>query len=167
MTRRTRSQYRRRCRRTRSRQRGGTSQYKVGWYNSLAPEHIPIINESLNKEFVGVESAEMVHANSCGVLATTPDGAVAAYTVIDKNRGRCWYIQWLTTLPGHRGRGLARRMIEVVKAQDVPCIMLHVAPNSIASRIYAAAGFSKTGQIKPMTDDQGVAVQMEEMISNQ
>jgi len=155
---------------TRSRQRGGhntTPRYNVRWYTSLAPEHVTIINESLDKEFVGVEPAEMVHANSCGVLATTQDGAVAAYTIIDKNRGHCWYIQWLTTLPAHRGRGLAGQMIEVIKAQNHPCIMLHVAPNSTASRIYATAGFRKTGQIKPMMDDQGVAIQMEEMIRNQ
>lgn len=171
MTRRTRLRRRgRSSRSTRSRQRGGRNispEYRVSWYNFLGPEHVPIINESLNKEFVGVEPAELVHANSCGVLATTPDGALAAYTIIDKNRGRCWYIQWLTTLPAHRGRGLAGQMIEVLKEQKLDCLMLHVAPNSAASRIYAAAGFSKTGQIKPMVDDQGVAIQMEEMIRNQ
>ena len=168
--RRSRARRSRALRSTRSRQRGGNSTspgYNVRWYNSLPPEYIPIINESLNSEFVGVEPAEMAHTNRCGVLATTPDGTLAAYTIIDKNRGRCWYIQWLTTLPAHRGRGLARQMIEVLKEQNSICLMLHVAPDSIASKIYAAAGFIKTGQIKPMTDDQGVSIQMEEMIRNQ
>ena len=165
MARRTRLRRRRHTRRSsaRSRQRGGQGSCNVSWYNSIPVEHVSIINESLNTEFVGVEPAELVHANRCGVLATTPDGELAAYTIIDKNRGQCWYIQWLTTLPAHRGRGLAGQMIEVVKAQPHSCTMLHVAPNSVASRIYAAAGFRKTGRIKPMTDDQGVAIQMEEM----
>ena len=114
-----------------------------------------------------MKSEDLVNTGSCGVLVEfVSDGSkeLAAYTIIDKKRGRCWYIQWLTTLPAHRGKGLARDMLRLLKEQPANCLTLHVAPNSVASELYADTGFTKTGKIRPMKDDRGQPVHMEEMI---
>jgi ribosomal protein S18 acetylase RimI-like enzyme len=116
---------------------------------------------------VDVKEADLASIHSCGVLVelvSSTSKELAAYTIIDKSKGRCWYIKWLTTLPAHRGKGLAKGMLRVLKSQTVNCLTLHVAPNSIASEIYAETGFTKTGKIRPMKDDLGEDVHMEEMI---
>jgi len=112
-----------------------------------------------------VKQKDLVTIRSCGVLVTNTSRELAAYTIIDKTKGRCWYIKWLSTLPAHRGKGLAKGMLKVLNAEKPGCLTLHVAPNTIAANLYAKTGFSKTGKIKPMKDDLGQDVYMEEMIS--
>uniref|UniRef100_A0A6C0DSD8 N-acetyltransferase domain-containing protein n=1 Tax=viral metagenome TaxID=1070528 RepID=A0A6C0DSD8_9ZZZZ len=159
---------RRRSSRRRNRQHGGNqTRYMIQWYKSIPPEYLETINNSLTSEFVDVKEADLATIHSCGVLVelvSSNSRELAAYTIIDKSKGRCWYIKWLTTLPAHRGKGLAKGMLRVLKSQTVNCVTLHVAPNSIASEIYAETGFTKTGKIRPMKDDLGQDVHMEEMI---
>jgi len=140
------------------------SEYIIQWYNSIPARYLTTINTSISGEFIGVNPSDMVGPHNCGLLVLSPGRKeLAAYTIVGK--GQTWYIRWLVTLPSHRGRGLAKAMLDRLKRETMKPIKLHVRPDTIAAKIYHDAGFMKTGKIKPMTDDMGQTIHMEELVS--
>jgi ribosomal protein S18 acetylase RimI-like enzyme len=159
-----------RRRRARSkRQKGGQTPppyYHIAWHNSIPARYIEAMNAQLRVEFLDVQPDEIVVASNCGVIAELITGEtreLAAFTIINKKKGKCWYIHWLCTQEAHRQKGLASAMIELLKKQPAACLFLHVMPDSVASKIYLKAGFSKTGRLRVLKDENGNDVGMEEM----
>jgi ribosomal protein S18 acetylase RimI-like enzyme len=53
-------------------------------------------------------------------------------------------------LPGHRGRGIGRRLLQALIAaarqENIPALCLSVAPENFALQLYQSEGFSKVGE---------------------
>ncbi|MGK5742089.1 GNAT family N-acetyltransferase [Micromonospora sp. URMC 103] len=91
-----------------------------------------------------------------GWIWVTLPGAAAA-TDAPPGTGRAW-IHNIEVHPEHRGRGYARRMIQLVEAElarlGVPELGLNVfGTNTVAIRLYESLGFRVTAQqmAKPVT----------------
>ena len=139
------------------------SHYTIQWHNSIPARYLTTINTSISGEFVGVNPSDMVGPHNSGLLVLSPGRKeLAAYTIVGK--GRSWYVRWLVTLPSHRGRGLAKAMLDQLKRKAMKPIKLHVRPDTVAAKIYHDAGFMKTGKIKPLMDGSGLTVNMVELV---